>query len=745
MEAFDQLLECWTSLLSEATHFPPAYFCSHAIQIFNCYLQSHLGAPDGTRDQKQNGDASEDDEEEEINEVEEDDRDLFADQLISVAAMGRATPQHSIPILTKFLEDRAHRLHNHLNRHQHQQHHNVDLDIKGLHQIFEDVHWLTLITGHLLADDFHGETPIIPEQLIRYSQLESQHVNTDVTLKVLGSIQDDPSSIPGHEKADKVIRLAAAVLRISEIERRAVQAQLGDLWSPQVGSTVVWFLRRWLSSYLMLNESYYQELSIPLAVCFGKGTEGSNWLTGFLLEKCLSNLSVWSGEHELANDTVDLLVALVEKKERCIPALQCESFWTIAKQHASSSPPLDLLPLDIKSNLMKALVLAGSLANNQEIKDRFMQEVLLPVQNRFKGLVQQEDFVRKSQEESLKSTLCMLLSHIRGIVMGTRFNSADELFLFTMPLATESVSLVRTYHNCSDVVEMVLEMFLEMGRRQLTYLNRANSFKLYEISLSLLETYNQCNLGKQRHDVLAEEEQYHDISILIELLTEIISKDMTDFLHDDEPNPASNVSAPDVVLYGLNLLLPLINQELLRFPTLCQQYFRLVTSIGELYPERLVCLPGALFQNLMVSIEAGLTEFGSDVSCMTLDALTSMAEHCAKNRQMVAGSQLDHAMEHFLRVLFDTIVRQSFDMDIIPAAGCAFYTLICSHHEKYTELVNSILRHQPNPSNYQRLATAFSQLTPNNEVLNLDRAHRIKFQSQLESFLVNARPLLIVK
>ena len=60
---------------------------------------------------------------------------------------------------------------------------------------------------------------------------------------------------------------------------------------------------------------------------------------------------------------------------RCLPALQCESFWAIAKQHAASAPPLDLLPLDIKSNLMKALVLAGSLAPNQETKDRFTQEV----------------------------------------------------------------------------------------------------------------------------------------------------------------------------------------------------------------------------------------------------------------------------------------------------------------------------------------------------------------------------------
>ena len=65
---------------------------------------------------------------------------------------------------------------------------------------------LNLPTGHLLADDFRGETPVIPDRLIRYSQLEAQHVNTDVTLKILGSIHEEATSIPGHEKADKIVR-----------------------------------------------------------------------------------------------------------------------------------------------------------------------------------------------------------------------------------------------------------------------------------------------------------------------------------------------------------------------------------------------------------------------------------------------------------------------------------------------------------------------------------------------------------
>ena len=81
--------------------------------------------------------------------------------------------------------------------------------------------------------------------------------------------------------------------------------------------------------------------------------------------------------------------------------------------------------------------------------------------------------------------------------------------------------------------------------------------------------------------------------------------------------------------------------------------------------------------------------------------------------------------------------------------GCKISWTIVSFllniQEKYTELVNGILRRQPNPSNYQRLATAFRQLTPNDAIFCLDRAHRIKFQTQLESFLNNVRSLLIVK
>lgn len=58
------------------------------------------------------------------------------------------------------------------------------------------------------------------------------------------------------------------------------------------------------------------QISIPLSTAFGSDTEGAQWIVGYLLEKVINNLSVWSSEAELANDTVELLVTLVEKRER---------------------------------------------------------------------------------------------------------------------------------------------------------------------------------------------------------------------------------------------------------------------------------------------------------------------------------------------------------------------------------------------------------------------------------------------
>lgn len=126
--------------------------------------------------------------------------------------------------------------------------------------------------------------------------------------------------------------------------------------------------------------------------------------------------------------------------------------------------------------------------------------------------------------------------------------------------------------------------------------------KLYEACLTLLQVYSKNNQSRKRSDATAEEDQYQDLLLIMELLTNLLSKEFIDFsdtgglfsafkqdrrivdcaLHlqrksvfslldevfrnQDQGTSASSrtVSAADVVLYGVNIVLPLMSQDLLK-------------------------------------------------------------------------------------------------------------------------------------------------------------------------------------
>lgn len=55
--------------------------------------------------------------------------------------------------------------------------------------------------------------------------------------------------------------------------------------------------------------------------------------------------------------------------------VQCENWWTLAKQFASRSPPLHLLSSPIQRTLMKALVLGGFAHMDSDTKQQYWAEV----------------------------------------------------------------------------------------------------------------------------------------------------------------------------------------------------------------------------------------------------------------------------------------------------------------------------------------------------------------------------------
>lgn len=117
MEAVDQFLETWGTLLENIEKYPSNFFNQSAFKILNTYVRCHLAIPDGLR-----GSFSPDSEGlniDEICDLEGDDRDLFADQLCSVGLFARLTVEHALPLLTNLIEDRVQKLQERLQGLQH--------------------------------------------------------------------------------------------------------------------------------------------------------------------------------------------------------------------------------------------------------------------------------------------------------------------------------------------------------------------------------------------------------------------------------------------------------------------------------------------------------------------------------------------------------------------------------------------------------------------------------------------------
>lgn len=133
----------------------------------------------------------------------------------------------------------------------------------ALDNLFEDLHWIILIAGHVLCMDSDGETPMIPSEIMQYSigQHTKSESTLEATLKMMASVQQIGVEVPDADRSDHSIRIMSDVLKLCALEVSANQVKLGHFMSPEVGCTLMWFLKRWCLSYLMPTEQLYQQVS----------------------------------------------------------------------------------------------------------------------------------------------------------------------------------------------------------------------------------------------------------------------------------------------------------------------------------------------------------------------------------------------------------------------------------------------------------------------------------------------------
>ncbi|KVH96682.1 Armadillo-type fold [Cynara cardunculus var. scolymus] len=251
------------------------------------------------------------------------------ERLSSYALIARAAIDVTIPFLTGLLSERFARLHQ-------------GSAINDPTTTMEELYSLLLITGHVLADEGEGETPLIPMAIeTRFSEYVETDKHPVVILSCLSLApllhSLSPSTVVMKEESEKVkgvTRLELSVLRLPYLYCLLTVASMSIIkfaeqsldpnmraafFSPRlmeffgfVLQAIMWFLARWSSTYLMIigeMQSYRNSIdevtllqmqqSRKALLSFSAEYTQGKMLLDIIVRISLTTLISYSGEKDL--------------------------------------------------------------------------------------------------------------------------------------------------------------------------------------------------------------------------------------------------------------------------------------------------------------------------------------------------------------------------------------------------------------------------------------------------------------
>lgn len=113
-----------------------------------------------------------------------------------------------------------------------------------------------------------------------------------------------------------------------------------------------------------------------------------------------------------------------------------------------------------------------------------------------------------------------------------------------------------------------------------------------------------------------------------------------------------------------------------QIPELCQQYIKLISNLIEFFPDKLSGLPSELLNNLMASLEFGISHDIVDVCILALQAVAPLALWA--HHQHGQCEFIKPALDKFLGQLLQVLLFGSLDASAVDAASEALLSLICA-------------------------------------------------------------------
>ena len=250
-ETFESVSGIWVRLVSETSLFEGEQLGHYIAPVVQAFLKSKLTAPEGWREDCEDT--------EQFDVGFEDDKTSSHEQLQSISILAREIPFHILPLLVDLVCNRVHRL---------------ALVVLGqtdhlpisLNSLFEDLHWLFLVSGHIITNISRDEASVIPQPIMMFSCASSKLLSQQSEGLYQLIKMESPDLLTSYyqqmSSLDPVVALPVAVLQYCHVVESLVAKGMSDVLSPQVAESALWFLTYWTKAYLGFKESKYDPVSV---------------------------------------------------------------------------------------------------------------------------------------------------------------------------------------------------------------------------------------------------------------------------------------------------------------------------------------------------------------------------------------------------------------------------------------------------------------------------------------------------
>ena len=255
----------------------------------------------------------------------------------------------------------------------------------------------------------------------------------------------------------------------------------------------------------------------------------------------------------------DLFVTLSIKKESSLVIIKNDLFWKLANDVISNQMPIQLINEEYKRLLIKGITCSCLNNSSDEYRLHFDHSIFQILNQRLQSIVESlhtlleqlklnnnnnnkihcTNALQTFYSESVLSQISTLINSYCGLIEGgSRCSSTQITYLFEHSQQTlqNILDLFDFYHNYSDQVQIILELFSLYAEHVLVYLNENHTKLFYTYILRLLQIFTKCNYGKKTREINADEDFNGHIYTLLNCLNHLLAKDFIDFSNESSTN-----------------------------------------------------------------------------------------------------------------------------------------------------------------------------------------------------------------